>query len=170
MKRFVVAITMVGLLVIGLFVIVPTESAEAATSTTKTTVRIGAKTYTMKLASGKPAQAFRAYLNKTRTLKMSELNGNEKYRYFESKTFPTSEKRYTRVKAGDVMLYGDDCLVIFYKSHKTSFEYTKIGHLTSTKGLAKALGKKSVKVRFGKMKQVKVHSSSTSLAPASLIR
>ena len=87
---------MTSLLVIGLFVIVPAESAEAATSTTKITVRIGAKSYTMKLASGKPAQAFRAYLDKARTLKMSELNGNKKYRYLESKTSPTNEKRSLR--------------------------------------------------------------------------
>ena len=132
---------------------VPTEQAEAASATT-TSVKIGSKTFKMKLASGKPAKAFRAYLSRARTMKMSELNGNEKYRYFPSKRFPTNEKHFKTVKAGDVMLYGDDCLVIFYKTHKTSYEYTKIGTLTSTKGLAKAVGTGSVKVRFGKMKQV----------------
>ena len=128
------------------------EQAHAASATT-TTVKVGSKSFKMKLAKGEPAQAFRAYLSKARTLKMSELNGNEKYRYFSSKQFPTAEKRYKKVHAGDVMLYGDDCLVIFYKTHKTSYSYTKIGHLTSTKRLAKAAGKKSVKVRFAKMKQ-----------------
>ena len=127
--------------------------APQASSKTTTTVKIGSKKFKMKLASNKSARAFRAYLTKARTLKMTELNGNEKYHYFASRTFPTTEKSYRKVKAGDVMLYGDDCLVIFYKTHKTSYEYTKIGHLTSVKGLAKALGKGSVKVKFAKMRQ-----------------
>lgn len=139
---------------------VPSGQAEAASATT-TSVKIGSKTFKMKLASGAPAKAFRSYLNRSRTLKMSELNGNEKYRYFSTRTFPTNEKRYKKVRAGDVMLYGDDCLVIFYKTHKTSYKYTKIGRLTSTKGLARAAGKKSVNVRFSKMKQPEKQSVTT---------
>jgi hypothetical protein len=27
------------------------------------------------------------------------------------------------------MLYGNNCLVIFYKSFDTSYQYTKIGHI-----------------------------------------
>ena len=147
-----VQIALVLLLALGFALAVPL-SAEAATSATKTTVTIGTARFKMKLASNDAAAAFRAYLSKKRTLKMSELNGNEKYRYL-SKSFPESSKRYKKVRAGDVMLYGDDCLVIFYKTHKTSYRYTKIGRLTSAKGLARAVGKKSVKVRFAKMKQV----------------
>ena len=141
----------------------PAGQAEAA-STTQTTVKVGAKSYTMKLASNKTAAAFRSCLTKTRTLKMKELNGNEKYRYLK-KTLPANPKRYKKVRAGDVMLYGDDCLVLFYKTHKTSYRYTKIGRLTSTKGLAKAAGKKSVKVRFSKMKQVKKPAGNEPVLP-----
>ena len=138
----------------------PVARAEAA-SPTQTTVKIGAKSYTMKLANNDAAAGFRSYLSKARTLKMSELNGNEKYRYLP-KSLIANPKHYKKVRAGDVMLYGDDCLVIFYKTHKTSYRYTKIGRLTSTKGLAKAVGKKSVKVRFSKMKQVKALAKSPS--------
>ena len=158
------------LLAFGLAVVAP-QCAEAAASTTKTAVKIGNAKFTMKLARTDAAAAFCAYLSKKRTFRMSELNDNEKYRYL-SKSFPESSKRYKKVRAGDVMLYGDDCLVIFYKTHKSSYHYTKIGRLTSTKGLAKAVGKKSVKVRFAKMKQVRKKAKSSSVlsggkAPAS---
>ena len=134
------------------FAIMAPQSAEAATSGTQTAVKVGSARFTMKLAKNDAAKAFRAYLSKARTFKMKELNGNEKYRYL-SRSFPAAPKKLNQIKAGDVMLYGDDCLVIFYKTHETSYEYTKIGRLTSAKGLAKAAGKKSVKVRFSKMKQ-----------------
>ena len=134
------------------FAIMAPQSAEAATSGTQTAVKVGSARFTMKLAKNDAAKAFRAYLSKARTFKMKELNGNEKYRYL-SRSFPAAPKKLNQIKAGDVMLYSDDCLVIFYKTHKTSYEYTKIGRLASTKGLVKAVGKKSVKVRFSKMKQ-----------------
>ena len=129
-----------------------TLQAQALSATT-TKVKIGTKKFKLKLAGNKGAQAFRAYLSKARTFAMKELNGNEKYHYFPKRTFPTASKRYTKVKAGDVMLYGDDCLVIFYKTHTTSYSYTKIGRLTSAAGLKKAAGKKSVQVKFFAMAQ-----------------
>lgn len=149
--RKLVAIVVVLALALLTCAITPAEQAHAAARATTTSVKVGKSTFKMKLASGKAAKAFRAYLSKKRTFKMNELNGNEKYYYFPVKTFPAKEKRYAKVQAGDVMLYGDNCLVIFYKTHETSYKYTKIGHLTSTKGLAKALGKNGVKVTFGKI-------------------
>ena len=61
-------------------------------------------------------------------LNMKELNGNEKYIYLES-SLPTNSYNPKRINAGDIMLYGDDCLVVFYKSFNTSYSYTKIGHI-----------------------------------------
>lgn len=62
------------------------------------------------------------------TVNMNELNGNEKYVYLDKplKTNPYNPKH---IEAGDVMLYGNNCLVIFYKSFDTSYSYTKIGHI-----------------------------------------
>ena len=34
-----------------------------------------------------------------------------------------------QIQKGDVMLFGSDCLVIFYDSFETEFRYTKIGHI-----------------------------------------
>ena len=84
--------------------------------------------------------------------KMSELNGNEKYKYL-SYELPTNKKKVKRIKAGDIMLYGSDCLVVFYKSHKTSYKYTKVGHINNTRGLKKAVGKGKVKMKFTRIRE-----------------
>ena len=77
-------------------------------------------------------------------LTMSDLNSNEKYVYLD-KTLPTDSYNPGRVEAGDVMLFGDNCLVIFYKSFDTEYSYSKIGHID---GLPE-LGDGDVVVEFG---------------------
>lgn len=59
---------------------------------------------------------------------MNELNGNEKYVYLDH---PLPENPYNpnQINKGDVMLFGDNCLVIFYKTFNTNYSYTKIGHI-----------------------------------------
>lgn len=76
---------------------------------------------------------------------MKELNGNEKYVYLNC-SLPTASGKPDRINAGDVMLYGDNCLVIFYKSFKTSYSYTKIGYIENLPDL----GKVDIKVKFYK--------------------
>ena len=79
------------------------------------------------------------------TMEMSELNGNEKY-FYMSESLPTAAKKPDGIRAGDLMLYGDSCIVLFYESFNTSYSYTPLGRLTNTNGLAKALGKGNVTV------------------------
>lgn len=81
------------------------------------------------------------------TLDMSELNGNEKY-YYLSDSLPTNSERVGNIHTGDLMLYGSDCLVLFYESFSTSYSYTRIGYIEDTEGLAKALGSGDVQVTF----------------------
>lgn len=57
---------------------------------------------------------------------MQDFNQNEKY-YNLSSSLPTDEYNVGKIKKGDVMLYGADTLVIFYKDFDTSYQYTKIG-------------------------------------------
>lgn len=78
-------------------------------------------------------------------LKMDELNGNEKYVYldFSLKNNPVNPKH---INKGDVMLFTDNCLVIFYKSFDTSYSYTKIGHINNLP----ELGSSSINAKFEK--------------------
>ena len=62
------------------------------------------------------------------TLNMSELNSNEKYNYLDT-DLTTNSSRQSRINAGDIKLYGNNCLVVFYESFNTSYSYTKIGKL-----------------------------------------
>lgn len=61
---------------------------------------------------------------------MSELNGNEKYYYFEE-TLPSNATQIGTIQTGDIMLYGSDCLVLFYDTFSTSYRYTRIGKIDS---------------------------------------
>lgn len=81
------------------------------------------------------------------TLNMKELNGNEKYHFFDTE-FPTNEKSSGKISAGDIMLYGSDCLVTFYKSHSTSYQYTPVGKIENASGFAKAVGNGNVTIKF----------------------
>lgn len=76
---------------------------------------------------------------------MNELNGNEKYYYF-TESFPTNSYSPERINTGDIMLYGDDCLVIFYEDFKTSYSYTKIGKIDNVDNLKNVLGRGNITV------------------------
>lgn len=76
-------------------------------------------------------------------LDMAELNGNEKYAYLDD-PLPVAAESPERIEAGDVMLFGDDCLVLFYEGHRTSYRYTRIGRIEDASGLSAAVGGGSV--------------------------
>ena len=67
-------------------------------------------------------------------LSMNDLNDNEKYVYL-NESLPTNSYSPKHIEAGDVMLFGDNCLVIFYKSFDTSYSYSKIGHINNLPSL-----------------------------------
>lgn len=83
------------------------------------------------------------------TLNMKELNGNEKYHFFDTE-FPVNEKSSGKISAGDIMLYGSDCLVTFYKSHSTSYQYTPVGKIDNPSDFAKAVGSGNVTITLKK--------------------
>ena len=95
-------------------------------------VTINGKQYTIQLENNETAESFVNLL--PQEFNMSELNGNEKYIYLDT-TLPTNSSNPKHINSGDVMLYGNNCLVIFYKSFDTSYSYTKIGHIDNLPNL-----------------------------------
>ena len=77
---------------------------------------------------------------------MDDLNDNEKY-YYLDKNISSKPISYTSINKGDIMLFGNNCLVVFYKSFNTNYNYTKIGTINN-KEVLDSLDNKSIKVRF----------------------
>lgn len=126
----------------------PSESSVTEEETMLTiTISAGDQTFSATLYENPSAKALLELL--PLTLRMSELNGNEKYFYLEE-TLPTDASRPSGIRAGDLMLYGNNCLVLFYESFSTSYTYTPLGHIDDPNGLASALGSGDVQVTFRK--------------------
>ena len=106
-------------------------------------VNINNKIYTVILEQNETAKQFEKML--PQSFNMNELNGNEKYVYLD-KTLSTNPYSPKHIEAGDIMLYGNNCLVVFYKSFDTSYSYTKIGHIENLDDL----GNKNVTIKFEK--------------------
>ena len=100
------------------------------------------------LEENETAAAFAALL--PLRLDMEELNGNEIYHYL-SGALPSSPERIGHVEAGDIMLFGDNCVVIFYQSFDTPYSYTRIGRIADTEKLAEAIDGQGAYVSFEKM-------------------
>lgn len=109
------------------------------------TITVGAASFTATFADNATAAAFKSRL--PLTLNMSELNGNEKYFYLPE-SLPAVASNPETIQAGDLMLYGSDCLVLFYETFRTSYSYTRIGRIDHPSGLAAALGRGRVSVTF----------------------
>lgn len=111
----------------------------------KIRITAAGKTFTASLANNKTAQAFKNKL--PFELKMMELNGNEKYADL-SGPIVTNSSNPGKISIGDLMLYGDQTLVVFYKSFSTPYSYTNIGKIDDVAGLAAALGSGNVTIKF----------------------
>ena len=111
----------------------------------KIEIQAGGETFRAVLSDSPSGRALAEQLPMTVT--MRELNGNEKF-YDLAEALPTDTKEIGSIHAGDLMLYGPDCLVLFYKDFKTTYSYTKLGRVTDVSGLEEALGSGDVQVTF----------------------
>ncbi len=97
-------------------------------------VTINNKEYTINLEDNDTAQKLVEMVPFEVTMK--ELNGNEKYYYFDT-NFPEHSYKPGHIEKGDVMIYDGNCLVIFYEALDPKYEYTKIGHIDNLPNLGK---------------------------------
>lgn len=119
------------------------EETQRNPSTLTLSIQIGSKNFTAILYNNDSTQALIAKM--PLTLNMRELNRNEKY-YNLPDRLPTDSQQVGSINTGDLMLYGSDCLVLFYESLSTSYNYTRLGYIEDTFGLKEALGGGNVEV------------------------
>lgn len=112
---------------------------------TKMKVKIGTKVFNATLLDNETAVAFKTVLPVT--LNMEELNGNEK-KYDFSKAFPTDSSNPKTINSGDLMIWQDRTLVLFYKTFPTQYSYTRLGRIDDASGLEAAEGNGNVTVTF----------------------
>ena len=82
-------------------------------------------------------------------LEMKGDISHEKYYQFKE-TFKTNIYSPGTIEEGDILLYQNDYLVLFYETFSTSYSYTKLGKVTSTDGLKDALGNGDITVSWCK--------------------
>ena len=123
------------------------ESSEVQEVKTLNAIKItvGGKTFTATLEDNPSARAFAE--NFPLEVDMNELNGNEKYFYLDS-DLPSNSEHVGKIHAGDLMLFGSNCVVIFYKDFSTGYNYTRLGKLEDAAALEKVLGAGNVRVKF----------------------
>ncbi|MBD5082881.1 MAG: hypothetical protein HDT34_01725 [Clostridiales bacterium] len=110
-------------------------------------IKIKDKSFKAQLYNNETAKAFAEML--PLTLEMNELNGNEKY-YNLNTALPTDISDIGKINNGDIMLYGSNCIVLFYDSFSTNYSYTKIGYIENPTELADAVGNGDITITFDK--------------------
>lgn len=137
---FVSVLFVSALLVSGLLTTMAEAKQEAAMRLT-----INGRHFAADLADNDTARTFAALL--PLSLAMSDLHGNEKYSRLDTR-LPSRPEHPGRIRTGDLMLFGDDCVVLFYKDFNTNYSYTRIGRLKNAANLTEAAGRGAVTVDF----------------------
>lgn len=84
---------------------------EEDTAMPQVKMEVGGQTFTVTLLDNPTTRALLERL--PMAVSMGELNGNEKY-YYLPESLPTNFQRPGNIHAGDLKLYGSNCLVLFY--------------------------------------------------------
>jgi hypothetical protein len=122
-----------------------TSNNVPSTDSAKLKITVGTNAFTATLYNNATVTAFKTRL--PMTINMKELNGNEKL-FDLTDNLPTNASNPRSIQAGDLMLYGSNTVVLFYKSFSTSYSYTPMGRIDDTSGLAAALGSGNITVKF----------------------
>jgi hypothetical protein len=144
-------------LLLGLLVVGACQAGEPSTSSPAATgvseklkesrmwMTINERRFAITLTDSDAARAFAAQM--PLTLHLEELNGNEKHAKLPT-SLPTNASRPGIIRNGDLMLYGEDTLVVFYSTFNSMYSYTRIGRMDDTARLAEALGPGSARITF----------------------
>lgn len=108
---------------------------------------IGERRFAVALADTPAAREFAAQL--PLSLRMDELNGNEKHARLAHALTSNASLPGT-LRNGDLMLYGTQTLVVFYVTFDSPYSYTRIGRIEDPDGLPRAVGPGDVQVRFSR--------------------
>lgn len=111
----------------------------------KLKINIGSASFNVTLEDNATVAALKALL--PMTVNMPDMNGNEKY-YYLPEDLPTASSNPGTIRAGDLMLYGSSCMVLFYEDFSTSYSYTRLGRVDNPSELASALGAGSATITF----------------------
>lgn len=115
------------------------------TDSMKLKITIGTSVFTATLYNNPTVTAFKTRL--PMTVNMRVLNANEKY-FDLPDNLPANASNPGTIQAGDLMFYGSNTLVLFYKSFSTSYSYTPMGRVDDITELTTALGSGNVTVTF----------------------
>ena len=159
MKKIVLFTTLLVTVVVPLIVssgcssedIVPAQSSQENLNENEEamkdtiTITVGGRAFKATIETNDAATAFKAML--PLTLNMSDLNSNEKFFDFPS-NLPANPSNPRTINSGDLMLWGSNTLVLFYKTFNTSYSYTRLGKVENPSDLAQTLGSGNVTVTF----------------------
>ncbi|SER55460.1 cyclophilin-like fold protein [Streptococcus gallolyticus] len=154
MKKFGCFILVMMLLVLSACSSVQDNQQAKQTQTTTTskteeekmvTATVNGETFTITLNQSQAAQEFLNLL--PLTLDMRDVNGNEKYAVL-NQTFTNDDKKAGTIHAGDLKLWSGDGLVLFYDDFLSSYQYTDLGTMSDSQGLAEALEAGDVTITF----------------------
>jgi hypothetical protein len=123
----------------------PTDTMSDQPPGSSIRIRIDSRTFRATLLDNPTVTAFKARL--PLTISMSELNGNEKLYNFPT-NLPTNASNPGTIHTGDLMLYGSNTLVLFYKSFPTPYSYTKLGRIDNPAELAATVGTGRITATF----------------------
>jgi hypothetical protein len=111
----------------------------------KMKITIGSETFRATLEDNPTVDKLKALL--PLKLKMTDLNGNEKYHHLSTR-LPTDATSPDMIQNGDLMLYGNNSVVLFYKTFETTYSYTRLGRIDNPSRLAALVGAGDVTVAF----------------------
>ncbi|MFC0471917.1 cyclophilin-like fold protein [Halalkalibacter kiskunsagensis] len=114
-------------------------------------ITIGEQVFSAKLYENQTTQAFIEKL--PLDINMRDVNSNEKFYSFPD-TLPTNSERPGEINAGDIMLYGDNGLVLFYDTFSSSYSYTRIGYIEEAARFAQVVGDGDINVVFDLAKNI----------------